>query len=112
MISPNLLNAALLAYVRTFPVDERLEEFLMSRGLKEHKRAIQTTLDQAVKSAEDFLWAQPNRVVWNVAFEDAQFNHIVQEHEWLSRDAFRSLVSFSKWFCWHEGLSDFSSSTN
>ena len=98
------LNAALMAYVHTFPRPDRLEAHLEILGKLERKAEVEARLQIALKCTENFLYAQVGGVRWNEKFETALFEHVVQSSPWLSKPAFLSLVSFGGWLCWHEGL--------
>ena len=98
------LNAALVAYVHTFPQQKRLQTYLESLGKLERQPEIEARLQTALKSTEDFLYAQIEGIRWSEQFEALLFEHVVSSSPWLSKQAFRSLVSFGGWLCWHEGL--------
>lgn len=99
-----VLNGALCAYVHTFPQRERLHAYISQRRLQGLAARIELSVTTAVKDTEDYLYAQSGGVAWGVEFEEALFNHVSQRSPWLSRKAFRSLVGFGGWLCWHEGL--------
>jgi len=98
------LNAALVAYVHTFPQQERLAAHLEQRGKLEERAQIEATLQIALQSTERYLYAQAEGVRWSTRFEAELFEHVARSSPWLSPQAFRSLVSFGAWLCWHEGL--------
>ena len=103
-ISALELNNALTEYIQTFPSEIRLSVYLAGKYSAQYKVEIHSTLSAAVKTTEEFLWAQPGGVHWSSEFEKELFNHIVSKHPWLELSGFSCLLGFSKWLCWHEGL--------
>lgn len=103
-VSASVLCSSLTAYVVTFPSSPRLASYLVEQGLAEHRDSIQATLDAAIKDTDDYLWKQEGGIRWNSSFEDAMFVHLEGRHPWLVRKAFKSLVAYARWLCWHEGL--------
>ncbi|EMJ4936279.1 hypothetical protein [Pseudomonas aeruginosa] len=103
-ISAQELNQALGEYIQTFPNESRLNAYLASNPSSQSHAEIKSELSAVVKTTEEFLWAQPSGVSWSGAFEDQLFTHIRSRHSWLERQAFSTLLGFSKWLCWHEGL--------
>jgi hypothetical protein len=103
-VPASVLCSSLSAYVVTFPSTPRLSSYLVEHGLAEHGETIQATLDAAIKDTDDFLWTQEGGVSWDSRFEDAMFYHLEGRHPWLGRKAFKSLIAYARWLCWHEGL--------
>jgi hypothetical protein len=99
-----VFNEALSAYVHTFPQRERLLAYISNHQQQERAADIEASVTVAVKDTEDYVYAQSDGVRWSDEFEEALFNHVSQRSPWLSRSAFRSLVGFAGWLCWHEGL--------
>jgi len=98
------LNAALVAYVHTFPQRERLKTHLEQLGKPEDEEKIEAKLQIALRSTESYLYAQVDGVKWSAQFEAELFEHVLRTSPWLSTQAFRSLLGFSGWLCWREGL--------
>jgi hypothetical protein len=99
------LNDDLAAYVRTFPMVDRLREHLASQNRSGELTSVQAMLDLAVADTGDFLYAQSTPIRWNSEFEQALFHHVSVRHAWLTHDGFAPLNSYAGWLSWHEGLS-------
>lgn len=98
------LNRALEQYVQTFPDADRLEAHLATHPDPGLRETIRTELRAVVSETEKFLWAQEGGVSWANGAEEHLFQHLRVRHPWLERTAFRAIVGFSKWICWHDGL--------
>ncbi|MDB6079270.1 MAG: hypothetical protein JWO82_3017 [Akkermansiaceae bacterium] len=100
-----VLNAAFLRYVATWPVVERLQEFFFENGLEgEPARAIRAALDGLMRTAEKYLWDYPGGVPWGEAFEQEYRDYLKGEHPWIDEDSVRRVFGFAHWLCWHDGL--------
>lgn len=99
-----VLNAALLAYLQTFPTVENLGAFIEKRGLADREERITGELDRLLKTAEKHLWGYPGGVPWGEAFERAYTAMLRQKHPWLDDEPMGRIFGFSRWLCWHEGL--------
>lgn len=104
IINAQELNNALTEYIQTFPSESRLSIYLAGKYSAQCKVEVHSSLSAAVKTTEDFLCAQPGGVHWSSEFEKELFNHIFSKHPWLDMSGFSSLLGFSKWLCWHDGL--------
>jgi len=103
-ISAQELNQAIGEYITTFPNEARLNVFLAGKYSEQIQAEIKIELSAAVRTTEELLWAQSPGVSWSNAFEQQLFSHIKSKHSWLEQQGFISLLGFSKWLCWHEGL--------
>lgn len=103
-LSSAQLNAALRAYVSTFPRHDRLLSHLRDAGLDSKASEIEARLRTALDAAEKYLWGQKDGVGWTEDFEERLFEHLRLSSPWLDREGFSSILSFGKWLCWHEGL--------
>ena len=103
-VAPATLNAALSAYVQTVPNIDRLHGHLRAQGLSMHQPQIEAELRALMQSADDFLYGQAQGTKWDAAFNERFYQHLLANHAWLSRDAFRALGSYGQWLSWHEGL--------
>lgn len=99
----HLLNAAVAAWIRTFPVEERLDVFLATvpdalRG--DVRRAVKA----AFKAASDYLEAAANAgPVELAAFHPAMEEHLRRDFPWLGEHALVAFRSYTGWYAWHEG---------
>ncbi len=98
------LNDAMSEYVATFPVAENLRSFLARHGRDANFDDLKATLDAAIKTTEEILWAEPGGVSWSEDFKVRLYQAVNGRHPWLSQRGFKSLASFAGWLCWHEGL--------
>jgi hypothetical protein len=99
------LNAALSAYVATFPSAERLRAHLEAGGLTAHAAQFELELKAAVHAAEESIYAAAGRgEKWDAAFNERFFQEVARQHPWISRQAFKSLGSFGQYLNWHDGL--------
>jgi len=105
-LSAESLNAALLAYVATFPAPERLRAHLEANGLTEHAAPFELELKAATRSAEAFIYAAAaaGQEKWDAAFNERFFQAVAAQHPWISREAFKRLESFGQYLNWHDGL--------
>ena len=67
-VTPQILNAAMQAYVHTFPNRKSLAEHIDAAGLTEQRDEIIAKLDAVLKTAEDYLYSFPGGVSWGDAF--------------------------------------------
>jgi hypothetical protein len=100
-----LRNAAVAAWISTFPIDARLEAFLaevpaaLRADVKRSARAI-------FKAAGDFLEdAAKAGVVKLDTFYPALEAHLRGRFPWMAAPAFSALRSYTGWYAWHEGYS-------
>jgi hypothetical protein len=98
------LNEDLIAYVRTFPVADRLREHLATQGRSDEFAAIKATLDLAIADTGDFLYAQSSAIRWGPELESTLYLHLSERHAWLTHGGFASLKGYAGWLSWHEGL--------
>jgi hypothetical protein len=101
-ITPQILNAALRAYVRTFRSHERLMEHISAAGLTGHNDEIVAKLDAVLEAAEDLLYSFPGALPR--AFERDYYASLVEQHSWLDTESLSRIHEFLGWLSWHEGL--------
>lgn len=98
------LNDAFAAYVRTFPSQVRLDAYIASNDLREKTLEINSELNALLQTAEDYLWSQEGGVAWSTKFEEAYEDRLRAKHPWITPKTISTILEFSKWLCWHEGL--------
>jgi len=103
-ITPEILNRALLKYVKISAQSECLQRYISRSGLEHHTQEIFTTLDDLLNSVERFLWDYPGGVPWTKQFEKEYSEMLVQNYPWLNKKSIERVFGFSRWLCWHEGL--------
>ncbi len=103
-VTPQILNAAMRAYVHTFPNRKGLVEHIAALGLAEHSDDITAQLDAVLKTAEDYLYSFPGGVPWSESFERDYHALLRRQHTWLDSESLGRVHGFSGWLCWHEGL--------
>jgi hypothetical protein len=103
-VTSQILNAAMQAYVHTFPNRKSLAEHIAAAGLTEQSDEIVGKLDAVLKTAEDYLYSFPGGVPWGEAFERDYHALLRKEHTWLDSESLGRVHGFSGWLCWHEGL--------
>ena len=98
------LNEALRAYVKTFPIERYLADFLAARGLSSRMDSIKKTLDDSLGAAFCCVYDEEGGVRWSLQFEKKLFDYIRETSPWLSPLGFEVLKSYSGWISWHDGL--------
>ena len=96
-------NAALVAWIKTVPSEERLADFLkqvpnaMRDDVERSARAIfdaaDRYLDEAAKQGEVDL----------EAFHPKLEEHLKSGFPWMTGPTFEALRSYTGWYAWHEG---------
>jgi hypothetical protein len=104
MPSPEDLRSALCAYVDTFPVRDRLKAFIHDNGLEGESAEITAEIDTIMKTAEGHLWDYPGGVPWTEEFKTDYIRLLRERHPWIDQACIDTIMSFSGWICWHEGL--------
>jgi hypothetical protein len=104
MPSPEDLRSALCAYVHTFPVRDRLKAFIHDNGLEGESAEITAEIDSIMKTAEGHLWDYPGGVPWTEEFKTDYIRILRETHPWIDQACIDTIMSFSGWICWHEGL--------
>lgn len=99
-----LLNDALCAYVKTFPQEQRLVEFVEQRHVAEELPQIKGALGALLGDTNDYLFARAGTIKWSEEFQRELFAHLKARHSWLTVKGFSPVVSYAGWLCWHEGL--------
>ena len=102
-ITPQILNAALRAYVRTFPSSERLMRHISAAGLADQNDEIVAMLDAALETAGDHLYRFPGALPR--AFERDYYAFLIEQHSWLDAESLGCIHEYLGWLSWHEGLS-------
>ena len=99
----DLRNAAVAAWIKTFPEDSRLERFLepMSPAVQADLRASARAIYEC---AGEFLEANVgiDRIDLE-SFNPALRSHLTKRFPWAKEPALRALQSYTNWYAWHEG---------
>jgi hypothetical protein len=103
-VAPEVLNAAMLAYLQTFPSGDRPAEHIERSGVVLDKQAIVCELDAVLKTAQNYLWDYPGGVPRTDEFEYQYRDYLREKHHWLNSASMARLFAFARWICWHEGL--------
>lgn len=100
-----VLNLALCGYInRTVPSLNGLRQWISRNKLEKFGEEIEAKLTGLSSAVENYLYDQKGGVQWSEPFELKMFEDLRQKHPWLDRVGYRRLISFSRWYCWHEGL--------
>lgn len=103
-VTDHILREALNAYVHTFPSRDALRAHIARGRLEEIGGQIEASLDACLGAAEKYLYDYPGGVPWTDEFK-LEFEKMLRSAcPWLDRRALDTLMSFSGWLCWHEGL--------
>lgn len=100
-----LRNQAVVAWIRTFPVDAKLQEFIseLPPALQNNVRASATAIFSA---ASDYLEKAAGLGVVNLdEFYPALKMYLKARFPWMNDPAFAALRSYTGWYAWHEGYS-------
>jgi hypothetical protein len=103
-LSPEVLNAALQAYMHTFPNRSGLNSHIERVGLVDQRGDIVAELDAVLKTAEEHLYSFPGGVSWDESFVRDFHALLRKKHPWLDQESLGRIHGFSGWLCWHEGL--------
>lgn len=103
-LSPDILNEALKAFIKTVPFEDQLNKHIDQKGLQQHREKITEELFSLRRTAEDILYDYPGGVPWTKEFEKEYRVKIEEKHPWIKDEGFDRVISFSGWLCWHEGL--------
>ena len=104
MITPEVLNDALQAYVATVPNRANLADHLASHEPADERAAITTEITGIIGLCEDFLYGYPGGVPWTKAFVEEYREKVMQAYPWMDEASWLRINAFSQWLCWHEGL--------
>jgi hypothetical protein len=98
-----LRNEAVAAWIKTFPVEDRLTAFLsdvpapmreeVRRSAKEIYAATGAYLEEAASTGDIDL----------DSFYPALSKHLSERFPWMQDSAFYALRAYTGWFSWHEG---------
>lgn len=103
--TPKVLNDAFIAYVQTFPSFDRLTEHLVAKGQVDQGNEIKEVLDALILTADEYLWSYPGGVSWTPSFERSFQDMLRLRHAWIDDATVARVLAYSRWLCWHEGLS-------
>lgn len=103
-IAPEVLNAALLEYLQTWSVREKLTAHLLANGLQDQEAEIVKELDSLTFTAEQYLFTYPGGVPWNEAFLQEYRVYVQERYPWVNDATFGRLLHSGRWTCWHDGL--------
>lgn len=102
--TPDILRAAMVAYVNTFPSKERLAAHLEQHRLDDQFSIISKHLDACLSFAYDFLYDYPGGATWTPVFRQELTAALRDRHPWLEGEALDRVLSYSQWIAWHDGL--------
>src|SRR5581483_11341722 len=98
-LTPQVLNAALRAYVRTFRSRERLMEHISASGLIDQNDEIVAKLDAVLETAEHLLDSFPGGLPQ--AFDRDYYSSLTEQHSWLDGESLGRIHEFLGWLSWH-----------
>ena len=101
----DLCNRAVAAWISTFPVDERLQDFLTGVPV-ELRDNVKTSAIGIFRAASAYLQEAADKGTVNLdEFYPALEKHLRSGCPWMGEPAFAALRSYTGWFAWHEGYS-------
>jgi len=98
-----LRNEAVAAWIKTFPVDDRLTAFLSN---------VPAPMREEVRQSANAIYAATSAYLEEAAsvgdidldsFYPALSNHLTERFSWMRDSAFNALRAYTGWFSWHEG---------
>ena len=99
----SLKNGALAAWIRTFPIEDRLQEYLQHLA-PELRRDIEQSARDAFAAADSFLESSSKRGAIDLSeFYPALEAHLQTIFPWIEEVALAALKSYTGWYSWHEG---------
>jgi hypothetical protein len=98
-ITPQVLNAALRAYVRTFPSHDRLIEHISAKGLTDQKDEIVAKIDAVLETGEHLLSSFPGGLPQ--AFDRDYYAFLTERHSWLDGESLGRIHEFLGWLSRH-----------
>ena len=101
-LTPQVLNAALRAYVCTSPNHGRLLKHISAAGLTDQSEEIVAKLGSVLKVASDRLYSFPAGLPRT--FERDYYAFLLEQHSWLDAESLGRIHGFLGWLSWHEGL--------
>lgn len=98
-----LKNAAVQAWINTFPVEDRLAAFLSTLP-ESVKREVEQSARAIYASADGYLHAEAERGVLDMdRFDQALRGHLLSQFYWVNESTLNTLHSYTNWMSWHEG---------
>lgn len=98
-----LRNEAVAAWIKSFPIDERLTVFLESVAAEigdDIRRSVTAAFKAACRYLEDAAKAGPVELA---SFHIGLDGHLTNEFPWIREPALGALRSYTGWYAWHEG---------
>ena len=99
----DLRNAAVAAWIKTFPEDRRLDDFLetVDPPVRDNLRASARSIYEC---AGAFLEANVGAEKIDLdRFNPALRAHLAERFPWAREPALSALQSYTNWYAWHEG---------
>lgn len=101
----DLRNGAVAAWIKTFPVDERLQGFLANVPSSFHND-VREAATSILNEASAYLETAAGVGVVNLdQFYPELEAHLQSKFPWMNDTAFAALRSYTGWYAWHEGYS-------
>jgi hypothetical protein len=103
MTRPALKNQALRSWIKTFPIDRNLDEFLFTLPVE-----IRTEVESSARAACDCASRLLDAAAEAGPVDMSEFGESLEQRlrtkfEWIDADGVAVLHSYTGWFAWHEG---------
>jgi hypothetical protein len=98
-----LRNEAVAAWIKTFPVEDRLQTFLSSVP-DPVRQSVSASAKAIFDAATAYLEEAANAGIINIKdFYSALEFHLKSRFPWMREPAFAALRSYTGWYAWREG---------